>query len=127
MFDAIYGAASTSYDKGKVPPGSHINHPDVFRSFLPCLETYYGRDAFLGFVGKDGRLHRVNSRTGVQQSDPPSAAMYAVGQHPVLMRVADRHEAVFIVAYADNVVARWPGQWQSGVEGTGMVPGFTMD
>eukprot|EP00961_Rhodomonas_salina_P218394 2951136-Rhodomonas_salina.1 len=29
--------------------------------------------------------------------------MYCLGQHPTLMRVADRHAEVYLVAYADNV------------------------
>eukprot|EP00961_Rhodomonas_salina_P199101 2685602-Rhodomonas_salina.1 len=53
---------------------------------------YYGRPAFLGFAGRapsrDGRLHKISCQTG---------------QHPTLMRVADRHAEVYLVAYADNI------------------------
>eukprot|EP00961_Rhodomonas_salina_P208110 2808408-Rhodomonas_salina.1 len=35
--------------------------------------------------------------------------MYCLGQHPTLMRVADRHAEVYLVAYhdADNVFIVW--------------------
>jgi hypothetical protein len=88
MLDAIYGTASCAYDRGVVQPGDPIPKPADFHALLPCLEMF---------------LHRVNGSTGTQQGDPPSAAMYAVGQHPVLLRVAARHAGIYIAAYADNV------------------------
>eukprot|EP00961_Rhodomonas_salina_P276972 3743179-Rhodomonas_salina.1 len=33
--------------------------------------------------------------------------MYCRGQHPTLMRVADQHAEVYLVAYADNVFIVW--------------------
>ena len=39
----------------------------------------------------------------MQQGDPPSGGLYAVGQHATLCRVAERHSDVYIVVFADNV------------------------
>ncbi len=70
---------------------------------FPCIKTLYGSTVCLRFLGKDGTLHSVDGAIGAQQGCPLAAAMYSVGQHQVLMRVADCHKAVFLLADTENL------------------------
>eukprot|EP00961_Rhodomonas_salina_P072445 973610-Rhodomonas_salina.1 len=63
IFDAIYGKASRAYNDGNLLAGSPLPHPDSLQPYLRCLEMYYGRPAFLGFAGTDGRLHKISCQT----------------------------------------------------------------
>eukprot|EP00961_Rhodomonas_salina_P100111 1346400-Rhodomonas_salina.1 len=62
IFDAIYGKASRAYDNGNLLAGSPLPHPDSLQPYLRCLEMYC-RPAFLGFAGRDGRLHKISCQT----------------------------------------------------------------
>eukprot|EP00961_Rhodomonas_salina_P115911 1560025-Rhodomonas_salina.1 len=103
IFDAIVGTASKEYDGGHVQPGEDVECPANFRDFMSFLEAHYYDPSILTFLSRDGGVHQLRGECGVQQGDPAAASMFATGQQPVLIRLAKRHERVFIVAYADNI------------------------
>ncbi len=102
MLDVIYGEALRPYNDCNITPCDLIPKPEDFHFMLPCIETLYGSTAHLGFLFKDGTLHSVGGAIGAQQGCPLAAAMYSGGQHPVLVRVAECQEAVFLLTNADN-------------------------
>jgi hypothetical protein len=67
------------------------------------FETYYLDEANLTFIASDGSVFNLKGLTGVQQGDPSGSGLFACGQHPTLVRLANRHQQVYIVAYADNI------------------------
>ena len=107
VFDAIVGTATRAYDActtgWRVEEGDAIVHPPFVHQYVSCFETYYGEEATLTYIDGKGKAHFIKGQTGVQQGDPPSGAMYAIGQHPTLLRVAERHREIYVVVYADNV------------------------
>jgi hypothetical protein len=102
IFDAVCGQASRAYDCGAIQPGDPLPSPDQLQEFLGYLETHYLDAAQLTYLA-DGLSFIIEGLQGVQQGDPAAAGIYAVGQHPILIRVATRFPRVFIIAYADNI------------------------
>ena len=45
----------------------------------------------------------ISSESGVHQGDPLGSTLFAPALHPIIMKVADAHPDVHILAYADNV------------------------
>ena len=102
IFDTICGQASREYDCGAIQPGAPLPSPEQLQKFLGYLETHYLDAEQLTYLA-DGLSFIIEGLQGVQQGDPASAGIYAVGQHPVLIWVATRFLRVFIIAYADNI------------------------
>jgi hypothetical protein len=74
-----------------------------FPELLPMVGQFYLRDGTLHFCGEDGERIRLRSVTGVQQGDPLGPVLFALGIHPALRAVQQRHPLVHILAYLDDV------------------------
>ena len=71
------------------------------------LRAHYGTNGLLKYYsGTD--VFTIHSQSGVQQGDPLGSLLFALGVHPLLVRIGANHPSVFLSAYADNIIITGP-------------------
>ena len=66
------------------------------------LPSLYGVHGILKYYS-GGQVIAIPSESGVHQGDPLGSTLFALALHPIIMKVAESHSDVLILAYADNV------------------------
>jgi hypothetical protein len=66
-----------------------------------------------------GPLGHILSESGVHQGDPFGSALFALGNHPCLIEIAQHHPEVLVTGYADKNFFLGPRQ-----AGTKAIPDF---
>ena len=66
------------------------------------VQAHYGVHGILKYYS-GGEVMTISSESGVHQGDPLGSTLFALALHPIIMKVADAHPDVLILAYADNV------------------------
>jgi len=103
VYDGIAGVASVPYNRGAVGVGEAFAPPNPLYKHLRTVDAYYGSTARLQHLPRCAVSPVVIEGTaGVQQGDVLGPSLFASGLHPTLVRVAEEHEDVMVVAYADN-------------------------
>ena len=67
------------------------------------VQAHYGVHGLLKYYS-GGKVVTLNSESGVHQGDPLGSTLFALALHPIIMKVAEEHPGVLILAYADNVI-----------------------
>ena len=67
------------------------------------MQAHYGVHCLLKYYC-GGKVVTINSESGVHQGDPLGSTLFALALHPIIMKVAEAHPDVLILAYADNVI-----------------------
>ena len=67
------------------------------------VQAHYGVHCLLKYYS-GGKVVTLNSESGVHQGDPLGSTLFALALHPIIMKVAEEHPGVLILAYADNVI-----------------------
>ena len=73
----------------------------------PYFAAHYGCHGHLKYYSS-GSTSTITSQTGVQQGDPLGSTLFALGIHPILLELGQRHPQIVVSAYADNVVLAGP-------------------
>ena len=66
------------------------------------VQAHYGVHGILKYYS-GGQVITIPSESGVHQGDPLGSTLFAFTLHPIIMKVAESHSDVLILAYADNV------------------------
>jgi hypothetical protein len=74
-----------------------------FPELLPMVGQFYLSSGALHFRGADGERVLLHSIAGVQQGDPLGPFLFALGIHPALRAVQQRHPLVHLLAFLDDV------------------------
>ena len=71
------------------------------------FQAHYGCRGILKCFHQ-GTTYQILSASGVQQGDPLGTSLFALGNHPCLLEVANRHPAILATGYADNTFLLGP-------------------
>ena len=82
-----------------------LGHDILWKHF----QSNYGCKGVLKFY-HHGSTRHILSESGVQQDDPLGSALVALGNHPCLVEIAQRHPADLVTVYADNTFSLGPLQ-----------------